>query len=390
MKICLIYDFLTEAGGLEREMANHAKMLMEDGFDVEVLTYCYDKEVLKRTGFSGIKVKNISVIKTKYEFLNIFLSIFLSFLGIYKLKENPDLFITYSFPANFLIRDKKIKKINFMNHYPHFLYLEGKEKITWALSTRGFKRLAAAVLSWPLGWYFKSLDKKLVRKNDLCFANSKFTKKRLDNIYNINSIVSYPPIGSIFKPFMNKINQKYVFVAGRIIPDKKYDWLIEICSYMKNKIPLYISGDGNINYTNELSEFAREKNVNLKFLGKLPTEDLIKYYGSALVFAFPTPGEDFGLVPAESLACGTPVVVWGDGAGPTEQVIDKVNGFWAKPYDKRDFARKLDKAIDSRLKYKNKRKIIISAKKFSYGEVKKNFVKKIYWVLEKLCPEFRK
>lgn len=382
MKICLIYDFLTEAGGLEREMANHARMLIEAGFDVEVLTYHYDKEVLEKTGFGGIRIKNISFIKTKYEFLNIFLSIFLSFLGV-KLKENADLFISYSFPANFLIRNKKVKKINFMNHYPHFLYLNEKEKFVWATSTKGTKRLAVTILSWFLGWYFKALDRKLVGKSDLCFGNSEFTKKRLDSIYNINSIASYPPIDRAFKPSKERIKEKFIFVAGRIIPDKKYDWLIESLSFMKNKIPLYISGEGAERYKNELKALAKRKNVEIKFLGRLPTEQLIKYYSSALVFAFPTPEEDFGLVPAESLACGTPVVVWGDGAGPTEQVIDGINGYWAKPYDKKDFALKLDKAVDIDLKKKNQRQIVKSAEKFLYKEVKKEFIKEIYNVLKR-------
>ncbi len=376
MKVCLIYDFLTESGGLEREMANHAKMLKEEGFDVEVLTYHYDKEVLKRTGFDKIKVKNISFIKTNYEFLNIFISILSSFLGIYKLKENADLFITYSFPANYLIRNKKVKKINFMNHYPHFLYLKGKEKITWATSTKGIKRLFVVILSWFLGGYFKIIDRKLVRKSNLCFANSKFTKKRLDKIYGINCIVSYPPISSAFKPYKSKIKDKYIFVAGRVIPDKKYNWLIESCSYMKNKIPLYVSGDGSENYIKELRDMAKKCNVDIKFVEK-DFNSLIIYYTNASVFAFSTPKEDFGLVPAESLACGTPVVVWGDGAGPTEQIIDGVNGFWAKPYNKRDFAKKMDEVIDTKMKQKNREEIINSMRKFSYNEVKKGFVKEI-------------
>lgn len=382
MKVCLIYDFLTEAGGLEREMANHARMLMDEGFDVEVLTYCYDEEVLERTGFKGIKVKNISFIKTKYEFLNIFLSIFFSFLGIYKLKEKADLFITYSFPANFLIRNKKVKRINFMNHYPHFLYLDRKEKIEWAASTKGAKRWAVTILSWFLGEYFRALDRRLVRECDLCFANSEFTKKRLDTIYNIDCVVSYPPISSVFKPSKKKSKERFVFCSGRIIADKKDDWLIEACSYMKNKIPLYRSGEGNQSYKKYLEEFAKKKGVKLKFLGRLPTEELIDYYTNASVYGFATPGEDFGLVPAESLACGTPVVVWGDGAGPTEQVIDGVNGFWAKPYDKKDFARKLDRIIELNMKRKNKKKIIGSAKKFTYGEVKKGFIKEIERVIK--------
>jgi len=145
---------------------------------------------------------------------------------------------------------------------------------------------------------------------------------------------------------------------------------------MKNKLPLYISGDGTNEYKNKLKELAKKKKVKLKFVDK-SLEKLIIYYTNAAIFAFSTPGEDFGLVPAESLSCGTPVVVWGDGAGPTEQVIDKVNGFLAKPYNKKDFASKLDLAIADKLKNTNKKKIISSARKFSYRQVKESFIKEI-------------
>jgi len=96
-----------------------------------------------------------------------------------------------------------------------------------------------------------------------------------------------------------------------------------------------------------------------------------------LIFAFPTPNEDFGLVPAEAMACGTPVVIWGDGAGPTEQVIDGVSGYYAKPYNLKDFANKIDLAIESKIKKKNRRKIILASKKFSYNAIKKDFIKEI-------------
>ncbi|MBI2498618.1 glycosyltransferase [Candidatus Woesearchaeota archaeon] len=383
MKIYLIYDFLTEPGGLERLMANHAKMLKEDGFEVEVLTYHYNEEVIKRAGFESITIKNISVVKTRSELINIFLSVFLSFFGINKLRDcNPDLFITYSFPANYLIRNKRIRRINYMNHYPHFLYLKGKEKTEWASSIKGFKRWAVTISSWFLGWYFKKLDVGLVRKSDLNFANSNFTKKRLDKVYNTKCIVSYPPISKIFTPSKTKIEDRYIFAAGRIIPDKKYDWLIESCSLMKNKLPLYISGDGGNEYVEKLTKLAKENEVEIRFVDR-SLKNLIVYYTNAAAFGFSTPGEDFGLVPAESLACGTPVVVWGDGAGPTEQVIDGVNGYYANPYDLKDFAAKLDKIIDTNLKTRNRKEIIASSKKFSYEEVKMGFIKEIKMILGK-------
>ncbi|MAG07433.1 hypothetical protein CMI46_01295 [Candidatus Pacearchaeota archaeon] len=374
MKICLIYDFLTELGGLEREMFSHAKMLKEEGYEVEILTCYYDPKILEKLDYTGIKIKNISSIIIQNEFL----SLALCFLGFTNLKNiNPNFFLSYSFPSNFLLRNKKIPRINFMNHYPHFLYLNEKDKAEWASGTKGIKRHIIRIISWFLGSWLKKLDKIYVENSILNFGNSEFTKKRLDNIYNIDSKVSYPPLNEIFKPPKEKLNKKFIFGSGRVIPDKRYDLLINACSLMKNKIHLLISGQGDNSYKNTLLNLANKKNVNLKFVGMLSTDDLIRHYSSAEVFVFSTPKEDFGLVPAESLACGTPVVTWGDGAGPTEQIIDGKNGFLATPYDLNNFAEKIDLAINKKLKKRNHNYILNSSKKFSYLTTKQNFINEI-------------
>lgn len=378
-RICLVYEFLSEQGGLEREIISHARMLIDYGYDVRILTCHLNKEILKLLPFEGLKIDEISRIKTPFEWVNIALCM----IGLNKLSHyNPDAFLTYSAPSNFLLRNKRARRINYINHYPHFLYLKGKEKLEWARGTQGVKRWISLVLSSLLGSYLKKADKRLVRTNILNFTNSNFTKKRIDEIYKINSVVSYPPLDSKFlKLPKNKIKEKFIFSSSRIIPDKKYEWLISACALMKNKIPLYIAGSVKDNYKSELLNLARNKNVRLIFLGRLDTEKIKEYYASAEVFAFPTPEEDFGLVPAESLACGTPVIAWGDGAGPTEQIVDGVNGYLAKPYQIKDFADKIDKAIESRIKTKNKKKIIKSSAKFSYPEIKKRFVYEIKKVL---------
>ena len=380
--IYLIYEFLSEQGGLERELIIHANFLKEEGYDVKILTCHLDKKILTLLPFQGIKVETISLIKTPFEWINMALC----FLGLNKLgRYNPDTFISYSFPCSYLIKNKKTKKINYVNHYPHFLYLTGKEKIEWAVGTQGVKRRVAVIVSWLLGSYLRKTDRKLIRKNNLVFMNSQFTKKRLEKLYGLkNTIVSYPPLDRRFDtPGKENIKERFVFSSSRIIPDKKYELLIEAMSFTKKKIPLWLAGSVENSYKKSLEELARKKKVSLRFLGKLTTEQIKDYYSSAEVFAFPTPGEDFGLVPAESLACGTPVIVWGDGAGPTEQVIDGINGYHAKPYDLKDFARKIDLAIEKSLKRKNRKKILESAKKFSYQEVKKGFMKEVNKVLSR-------
>lgn len=376
--ICLIYEFLSEQGGLEREIINHSNMLMEEGYDVKVLTCHFDKKILEQLPFGNIKIETLPKKHTKFEIVNLASCA----LGFNKLKKyNPDAFLIYSFPSNYLIRNKKVKKINYMNHLLHAYHMPLKERIEWAAGTQGIKRWISVVGSLFLGDWVTRLDRRLVLGDNLHFANSEFTKKRLDKKYGINTVVSFPPLDPKFKPSKNKMKEKFIFSSSRIIPDKKYEWLIKSIGYMKNKIPLYIAGSVEENYKRSLIELARKQKVTIKFLGRLNTEQIIDYYTNAVAFAFPTPGEDFGLVPAESLACGTPVVVWGDGAGPTEQVIDNINGYHAKPYDLKDFASKIDKVIDTKLKTKNQKRIIASARKFSYGEIKKGFVKEVEGLL---------
>lgn len=373
--VCLIYEFLSEQGGLEREIINHANFLIDSGYKVKVLTCHLDKKILEQLPFEGIEIEEISKLNTKIESLKLISC----FLGLNKIKQyNPDFFISYSAPMNFLIRKTNAKKINYINHFPHYLYLTNKEKLEWASGTQGIKRYISLIPTIFLNSWMKKTDKRLVKKNDLTFMNSEYTKKRLEKIYKINSIVNYPPLDKRFNnPSEKNLNDKFIFSSSRIIPDKKYHLLIQSCSLMKNKLPLYLAGSVEESYKNKLITLAKELNVELKFLGRLNTEEIKDYYTNAQVFAFATPGEDFGLVPAESMACGTPCVIWGDGAGPTEQVIDGLTGYHAKPYEVKDFAEKLDKVIDTKMKLKNKSKIINSSKRFSYSEIKKDFMKHI-------------
>ena len=373
--ISLVYEFLSEQGGLEREIINHANFLKQAGYHVQVLTCYLDKKLLELLPFQGITIKEISTFKTPWEAVNLILCFF-GFNNLKKIKS--DAFLSYSAPCNFLLRNNKGKKINYINHFPHFLYLNKKEKIEWASSTKGLKRWISVILSWFLGSILKKTDMSLVKKNNLNFVNSNFTKKTIESIYMIKTLVSYPPIDPQFKPVQtNKTKEKYIFSSSRIIPDKKYEWVIEALSFTKNKLPLYVAGSVEPEYKNKLINLAYKQGVRLVFLGKLKTESIREYYSNAECFVFPAPGEDFGLVPAESLACGTPCIVWVDNAGPTEQVKEGINGYLAKPYDTKDFARKIDICLDSNFKKKNRKLILESAKKFSAEEVKKDFIKKI-------------
>ena len=83
---------------------------------------------------------------------------------------------------------------------------------------------------------------------------------------------------------------------------------------MPNK-KLIIIGDGS-----QMQKFKKLANENITLKGHLPRVEVIKYMSRAKVFVF-MPKEDFGIVPIEAQACGTPVIAYGRG-GAAETVVD--------------------------------------------------------------------
>ena len=82
--------------------------------------------------------------------------------------------------------------------------------------------------------------------------------------------------------------------------------------------------------------FAGRQGV--KHLGLLRDDISLRLaYSAADVFVAPQVQEAFGLVMAEAMACGTPVVAF-DATGPRDIVEHKVNGYAARPFDPEDLA----------------------------------------------------
>lgn len=108
--------------------------------------------------------------------------------------------------------------------------------------------------------------------------------------------------------------EKIVLFVGRIDPLKGIDKLLCSMSLIKNlgKVRLVIvGGDENSNPEQEkLKKLARELNIggSIDFRGLVKQEQLPYFYSAADVCVVPSYYESFGLVPLESLACGTPIV----------------------------------------------------------------------------------
>ena len=90
-----------------------------------------------------------------------------------------------------------------------------------------------------------------------------------------------------------------------LVPYKRLDVAIEACRRLS--VPLSIVGTGP-----EEARLRALAGPDVRFLGWLPDEEIRTLYRSATATLLPGI-EDFGIVPVESQACGTPVVALDDG-----------------------------------------------------------------------------
>lgn len=150
---------------------------------------------------------------------------------------------------------------------------------------------------------------------DRFLANSRFVRERIWKFYRRESHLVYPPIDTSRFTLYDKKEDFYV-AAGRFVPFKRIDIVAEAFAAMPDKA-LYLLGDGP-----EMEKIkSRAGNAkNIHFLGFQPPEVVCNYLSRAKAFIFPSE-EDFGIVPVEAQACGTPVIAFGRG-GALETVID--------------------------------------------------------------------
>jgi D-inositol-3-phosphate glycosyltransferase len=109
-------------------------------------------------------------------------------------------------------------------------------------------------------------------------------------------------------------DDKILLYVGRIDPLKGIDQLLKTIPLLKNQNGvrlIIIGGDENSREeVGNLQDLAASLGISdrVNFQGLIKQDRLSDYYSTADVCVVPSYYESFGLVPLESLACGTPVV----------------------------------------------------------------------------------
>lgn len=167
----------------------------------------------------------------------------------------------------------------------------------------GKSNLIVKVAAYLVRPYLQTWDYITNANVDKFIANSTFIQSRIRLFYHRNSEVIHPFVD--LKDFElnqgNQNKQNYLMVTA-FAPNKRVDLAIEAFNRIGKE--LRIIGGGSEQEIKALKEMA---NSNIHFLGHLSRANVVKELKNAKALIFPGV-EDFGIVPLESLASGTPVI----------------------------------------------------------------------------------
>ncbi len=137
-----------------------------------------------------------------------------------------------------------------------------------------------------------------------------------------------------------------VVAVGRLMAEKGFDVLIEAVALMDatQRPDVVIVGDGPDR--SRLEALALRRGVNATFAGAVAPGEIGEWYRRARLVCVPSRREGFGMITAEALATGRPVVATSVGAAPSF-ITDGTNGCLVPPDNAEALSAALTKALQS-------------------------------------------
>lgn len=360
MRIALLHDYLNQYGGAERVLEAIAELFPE----APIYTLFYNAEGTFNK-FSNKKIitsflQYIPGVAKRHRFFIPLMPLAVFFMRI----KGYDMVISDSAGYAKGIRAQGAFHITYCHTPLRYAWEEKKYLDTHPMFqkkvTRFFARLIAA--------YLRKWDFAASKNPDVYIANSKFIASKIKKYYGREAVVIYPPVDtSVFYPEAS-VRREYYLASGRMLHYKRFDLVIEaFCTLQK---PLMVVGMGP-----ELAMLKKmTQSSHVQFIPYVSGEDeLRRYYSGAKALLFPQV-EDFGLVAAEAIACGTPVIAYRAG-GAREIVEEGKSGLF---FDIQSVEAIIDAVADFERRSWDNDGISKSGERFS----KKRFQKEFLHILE--------
>jgi len=305
-RVAIIHDWLVVYGGAERVLRE--LLAMYPGADLfAMVDFLDDEERVKLFGKRAKTsfIQKLPFAKTKYR----------SYLPLMPVAVEQfdmsgyDLVISSSYAV--------AKGVLTGPDQRHICYCHSPIRYAWDLQHQylregGLTRGIRGVLARVILHYVRLWDVRTAAGVDVFIANSAYIARRIKKVYGRDAVVVHPPVDvENFSLVVEK--EDFYFTASRMVPYKRIDLIVEAFASMPQR-RLVVIGDGP-----EMPKIRKLAGPNVRLLGFQSSEVLRDYMQRARAFVFAAE-EDFGILPVEAQACGTPVIAYGKG-GVLETVV---------------------------------------------------------------------
>jgi len=295
LKIALIQDSLLVCAGSERVF----KCIVEEYPEADIFTLAYNSDTTCPF-FKGFTINTswINPILKNHQLFKYFFPISTYIMQYWNLRGYDIIISSSATTAKYISRfDGK-----------HFCFGYYPTRAIWDFERYFPERSIIKLLFSVLLPYLKWRDLQAVKRVTQFISQSNVSKQAFKDIYNVEAPVIHSPLNyNIFKAGLKEEKSNHYLIVSRLEHWKRIDYAIEAFNASPD-IHLKIIGSGPL-----MDSFKKIANENIHFLGNIPDDQLVKEYGSAKALIF-TPELEYGLIPLEALAAGTPVIAFGKGA----------------------------------------------------------------------------
>ncbi len=358
MKVALVHDYLREYGGAERVVEALHEMFPKAPLYVAF----YDPAALgpQAQRFAGWDIRESPLTKLPL-YKRLFSPYRLFSAWAFSQLDLSEFDVVISSTNMYMAKGVRVKP-----GARHLSYIHTPPRSLYGLSTQtDWRRNPIIRLGGGLiNLWMRRLDWRTAQNPDLLIANGRTTQERIKKHYQRDSVMIYPPVALVDAGLkvLPAEERSYALFVGRLAYSKHPELAVQVCRELD--LPLKVVGTGSL--SEGLAAQASEK---VEFLGSVDDTTLRELYQHARVLLFPAEDEDFGIVPIEAMAAGTPVVAHYSGE-PRFTVTGGLSGFHVQTFDPDDWKKTVERAWKYEWDY---RAIQQSVEEFS----KQNFMKRI-------------
>lgn len=293
LKVALVHDWLIHMRGGEKVLEALAELFP----DATIYTLFFDRTKLSPSlQRMKIKASFLQAVPGIRKFYRWLLPIFPRVMRSIQIK-NADLVVSSSHCV--------AKGIPIPKGALHVCYCHTPMRYLWGYEAEYFGGMAAPLRLLSRA-FMQTLKKQDLKSNEGVhhfIANSENVRRRIQKFYQRDSTVIYPPLDTLCyrSPEQTTHERDYYLVVSAFVPYKRVDLVIETFNTLDRQLLIVGQGPLGARYK------SLRKSEKISFLGSVSNQELQKLYAGARALIFPTE-EDFGIVPLEAQACGTPVI----------------------------------------------------------------------------------